>query len=56
MPRHLGDFLQTHGSSPGVLFVPQYLPIGVAIEELVTIWGASEPEEWENRIVRIPLL
>ena len=55
MPRQFGDFLQAHGSSPGVLIVPQGLPVGVAIEELVTIWGASDAEEWENRIVRIPL-
>ena len=25
MPGHFGDFLQAHGSSPGVLLVPQYL-------------------------------
>ena len=55
MPRHLGDFLQARGSSPGVLLVPQYLPIGEAIEELVLIWGASDAGEWENRILRIPL-
>jgi hypothetical protein len=55
MPRHFGDFLQTRGSSPGVLLVPQYLPIGEAIEELVLIWSASDAGEWENRILRIPL-
>ena len=55
MPHHFGDFLQARGSSPGVLLVPQYLPTGEAIEERVLIWGASDAEEWENRIVRIPL-
>ena len=55
MPRHFGDFLQARGSSPGVILVPQYLPIGEAIEELVLNWGASDAEEWENRILRIPL-
>ena len=55
MPRHFGDFLQIRGSSPGVVLVPQHLPIGEAIEELVLIWGASDAEEWENRILRIPL-
>ena len=55
MPRHFGDFLQAGGSSPGVLVVPQSLPIGEAIEELVLIWGASDAEEWENRILRIPM-
>jgi hypothetical protein len=55
MPRHFGEFLQARGSSPGVLLVPQYLPIGVAIEELVLIWSASDTEESKNRILRIPL-
>jgi predicted nuclease of predicted toxin-antitoxin system len=55
MPQHFGDFLQLQGSSPGVLLVPQYLPIGEAIEELVLIWSTSDAEEWENRILRIPL-
>jgi len=55
MPQHFGDFLQARGFSPGVIVVPQYLSIGEAIEELVLIWGASDAEEWENRIVRIPL-
>ena len=55
MPQHYGDFLQTHDSSPGVILVPQYVPIGEAIDELVFIWGASDAEEWMNRILRIPL-
>ena len=55
MPRHFGDFLQAHGFSPGVIVVPQSLPIGEAIEELVLIWSATDAEEWENRILRIPL-
>jgi hypothetical protein len=55
MPQHFGAFLQTRGSSPGVIVVPQSLPIGEAIEELVLIWGATDAEEWENRILRIPL-
>ena len=42
MPRHFGDFLRTRGSSPGVLLVPQYLPTGQAIEELL-IWGLQVP-------------
>ena len=40
---------------PGVILVPQHLPIGEAIDELVLIWGASDAEEWQNRILRIPL-
>jgi hypothetical protein len=55
MPRHFADFIQAHGSSPGVILVPQYLPVGEAIAQLVLIWGASEADEWQNRIGTIPL-
>lgn len=55
MPRHFGDFLQAGHSSPGVLLVPQRLPVGDAIDELVLIWGASDAGEWRDRILRIPL-
>jgi Domain of unknown function (DUF5615) len=55
MPRHFGDFLQAHGSSPGLILVPQLLPIGKAVEDLLLIWGASDAAEWKNRILRIPL-
>jgi hypothetical protein len=55
MPRHFGDFLQAGNSSPGVILVPQRLPVGDAIEELVLIWTASDADEWQNRILRIPL-
>jgi len=55
MPRHFGDFLQAGNSSPGVLLVPQRLPVGDAIEEIVLIWAASDADEWKNRILRIPL-
>jgi len=51
----LTNFLQAGNSSPGVLLVPQRLPVGEAIEELVLIWAASDADEWRNRILRIPL-
>jgi hypothetical protein len=55
MLRHFGNFLQAGNSSLGVLLVPQRLPVGEAIEELVLIWAASDADEWRNRILRIPL-
>ena len=55
MPRHFGDFLEAGNSSPGVLLVSQRLPVGDAIEELVLIWAASDADEWQNRILKIPL-
>jgi predicted nuclease of predicted toxin-antitoxin system len=55
MPRHFRDFLQARGSSPGVILIPQHMPIGEAIEELLLIWGASDAEEWKNRWQALPL-
>jgi hypothetical protein len=50
MPHHFGEFL-SRVSSPGVLIFPQYLPIGVVVEELVLIWTATEASEWTDRLL-----
>ena len=42
-------------SSPGVIIVPQDMPIGQAAQELYLAWTASEAEEWVNGIRRLPL-
>ena len=55
MPRHFGDFLQDRGFSPGLILVPQHMPVGEVIEELVLIWGASELNEWKDRWRALPL-
>jgi predicted nuclease of predicted toxin-antitoxin system len=55
MPGHFGEFLMRRESSPGVFLVSQYAAIGEVIDELVLVWAASDAEEWENRIVSIPL-
>ena len=55
MPRHFADFLQAHGLGPRVLLMPQHLPVADAIEEFVLIWPATDRQEWEIRILRIPL-
>jgi hypothetical protein len=40
---------------PGVIVVPKTYPIGLAIEELLTIIECSEQSEHENQVVHIPL-
>ncbi|HWN98022.1 MAG TPA: hypothetical protein VNS63_02000 [Blastocatellia bacterium] len=54
MPKHFAEFIKT-GTSAGVIVVPQKLAIKSAAEDLVLIWGASESEEWINRIQSLPL-
>lgn len=54
MPSAFARFVERN-ASPGVLIVPQTMPIGIAVEFLFMIWEASEASEWFNRICRLPL-
>jgi len=51
MPKHFARFIGTR-TCPGLVLVP---PIGRAIEDLLLIWQLSDPDEWVNRIRRLPL-
>lgn len=54
MPVHFANFT-ARKDSPGVFILSQDLPLNVAVEELITIWEASEAEEWINTIQYLPL-
>ena len=54
IPQHFGHFIAQQ-ASPGVILIPQKLPLSTAIEQLVLIWLASEAEEWVNQIRFLPL-
>jgi predicted nuclease of predicted toxin-antitoxin system len=54
MPGAFGDFVLRR-QSPGVLILPQHLPVAIAIEELLLVWSASDAEDWINRISAVPL-
>ena len=54
MPYHFAEFIKTQ-MSPGLLIVPQRMSIPAAVEELLLIWSASEPDEWVNRVCHLPL-
>jgi hypothetical protein len=40
---------------PGVITLSESLPIGQAIEELITIIECSEQREWRDQIIHLPL-
>ena len=40
---------------PGVLLVPDDIPIGRAIDELEIVLGGSTSDEYHDRVVRLPL-
>ena len=54
MPQHFRQFTVVQ-SSPGLLLIPQRLPVALAIEEIILIWEASEAEEWKDQIAYLPL-
>jgi len=54
MPRHFGEFIQST-PSPGLIVVPQRLPVREVVDALILIWTATQPEEWVNRIAYLPI-
>jgi hypothetical protein len=54
MPRHFATFV-THNTSAGLLVVPQWVPIGAVIDDLLLIHALTEADEWINRLVFLPL-
>ena len=55
MPDHFRQFTANR-RSPGALLVAQDLPVSQAVESLLLIWEASEPEDWESSLCLIPSL
>ena len=53
MPRHFAEFITTQ-VSPGVIIIPRRMLLSIAVEWLMTIWAASEAEEWVNQILPLP--
>lgn len=54
MPAAFARFVAA-GSSAGLIIVPQHLPVAAAVEDLLLLWHATEPDEWKNRIAFLPL-
>jgi len=54
MPRCFVRFTEMQ-SSPGLILVSQNVDLGVAIEDLLPIWVASQSEEWRNKIGFVPI-
>ena len=49
MPGHFWRFLEDH-DSPGMIIVPQSVPLSRAIDELLRIWADSDPLSLSNQI------
>lgn len=58
MPRHFAHFLSGLSGdqhSPGIMLIPQDLPVGVAIQALYELWACSGHEEWRGLFTYVPL-
>lgn len=56
MPMHLRDHVASGRHVPGIFVTPIPLNIGLIVEELFLIWGASLADEYRDQIVYLPLL
>jgi Domain of unknown function (DUF5615) len=54
MRKYFGEFIRTT-PSPGLIVVPQSLAVREVVDDLIPIWTATQPEEWTNRIVYLPI-
>jgi hypothetical protein len=52
MPYEFGGYVLER-TSPGVVIVPQELPVPQAMYELLLMWSASTAQEWEDMLVQI---
>ena len=55
MPKHLSDHLKAGHHVPGIFTINLDVPIGLIIEQLILIAGASHEDEYMDQIVFIPL-
>jgi predicted nuclease of predicted toxin-antitoxin system len=54
MPAHFHQFI-IRQNSPGIIIVPQRMPVKVVAEDLLLMWVASDGEERQNKAVYLPL-
>ena len=55
MPDHLRDHLALGHHIPGIFTLRLKTSLGEAIDDLLLIWEAAEPDEYQDQIVYIPL-
>ena len=55
MPKHFVEHLAAGRHVPGVLCIRKYVTMAEIIDVLYLIWYASDPEEYRDRLIFIPL-
>src|SRR2546426_247493 len=55
MTKFAYERIRAQQPTPGVIVVRRYIPLGVAIGDLLLLLGASHPGEWEGQVRYLPL-
>jgi hypothetical protein len=55
IPRFAYERVSAGAPMSGVIVVPEAMPIGEAIEELIVVIECSDQSEYLNEVVRLPL-
>jgi hypothetical protein len=55
MPVHLRAHLAQDRHVPGIVQLPRRMNVGAILDDLLLIWGASLPGEFQDQIVYLPL-
>jgi hypothetical protein len=55
IPAHLQQHLQAGGHTFGVVLVASGCGVGKLIDDLLLVWGASQADEWHDRLFYLPL-
>jgi len=55
IPKYAYERVKTGQAMPGVIAVPDSIPIGQAIEELALVVECCQPSEIENLVMYLPL-
>ena len=55
MPNHLRDHLKSGGHIPGIFLLRQKATLRDIIEDLLLVWEAGTPQEYQDKITYIPL-
>lgn len=55
MPEHLSVHIEKGGHIPGIFELNPNMSIGETLDELLLIWGASDPQEYQDLVIYLPL-
>ena len=55
MPVHLRDHLSSGKHIPGIIQLPRRLDVAQIAADLVLLWSAARPGEFQDQLVHLPL-